>query len=87
MRAPLDRLLLLTAFVFLGCAAPPRSLFIQMRNPKTNMTLNCVAREAPGQDNEMLYNAVEACARQLESRGFVRVNDATVPPAINQANP
>jgi hypothetical protein len=54
-----------------------------MYDPKTNTTLNCSAREAPGQNVEILYDAVETCARQLEARGFIRVE--TKPPAENTA--
>jgi hypothetical protein len=75
MRRSLNPLVVLGALLILGCTSS-RSLFVSMHNPKTNTTLNCSAREAPGQDIEVLYDVVEACVRQLEARGFVRVDNA-----------
>ena len=71
-------LTVLGAFVFLGCASS-RSLLVRMYNPKTNTTLNCSAREGNVKELEVLYDAVEACARQLEAQGFVRLKDAQAP--------
>jgi hypothetical protein len=50
-----------------------------MHNPKTNTTLTCSARKGTLKDVEVLYDAVEACARQLEAQGFVRLDDAPTP--------
>jgi len=89
MRSPLNRLVMLGVLVFLGCASP-RSLFVQMYDPKTSRTLNCSARQAPGENRETLYDAVEACVRQLEARGFVRVKNGpeqSGQPTDNQASP
>jgi hypothetical protein len=63
------------ANAFLGCsAAAPRPLSIKMFNAETNTTLNCEARDLGMADRNMLANSVESCARQLESRGFVRAS-------------
>jgi hypothetical protein len=45
-----------------------------MVNPKTKTTLMCTASDNRGGDTSALAAVVETCARQLESRGFVRVN-------------
>jgi len=45
-----------------------------MFNAETNTTLNCEARDLGMADRNMLANSVESCARQLESRGFVRAS-------------
>jgi hypothetical protein len=63
--------LLLPVFCGCGSAAPPLS--IEMYNPETNQTLTCAARGQLTQaDPAVLAAAVESCAKQLESRGFVR---------------
>ncbi|HZA55631.1 MAG TPA: hypothetical protein VE616_15380 [Candidatus Udaeobacter sp.] len=69
----MNYLIALGALFTLGCT-PSRSLFVSMHNPNTNTTLNCSARETRGVDTEILYDAVDACVRQLEARGFVRVD-------------
>jgi len=67
--------LAITAIAFLGCsAAAPRPLSIKMFNAETNTTLNCEARDLGMADRNILANSVESCARQLESRGFVRTS-------------
>ncbi|HXV48873.1 MAG TPA: hypothetical protein VEB61_08720 [Candidatus Binatia bacterium] len=45
---------------------------IRMYNPNTNQTLHCTGRDQTGNYTKVLANAVEACARELEARGFVR---------------
>jgi hypothetical protein len=47
---------------------------IKMFNPKTQTTLMCAASDNRGGDTAALAAVVESCARQLESRGFVRAN-------------
>ena len=59
-----------------ACGASERPLSIKMHNPKTNVTLNCAARDTGSQNNEVLANVVETCARQLESKGFIRAGGA-----------
>ena len=61
-------------FVIAACTqtAP---LSITLRDPQTNSVQKCSAREGMAKDVTALSNAVEMCARQLEARGFVRVND------------
>ena len=56
-----------------GCSSAPAPLSIKMYNPETNQTLACNASDPLGRsDLSVLADAVEGCARQLESRGFVR---------------
>ena len=78
MRSSKYHLGALGVLVFLGCASS-RSLLVKMYNPKTNTTLNCSAREGTVKDVEALYDAVEACVRQLEAQGFIRLKDSAGP--------
>ena len=55
-----------------GCGAKETPLAIRMYNPDTNQTLHCTGRDQTGNYTKVLANAVEACARELEARGFVR---------------
>jgi hypothetical protein len=56
-----------------GCVSTkPAPLAIRMYNPDTHQTLHCAARDQSGQFTTVLADAVEACARQLEAKGFVR---------------
>lgn len=55
-----------------GCGAKETPLAIRMYNPNTNQTLHCTGRDQTGNYTKVLANAVEACARELEARGFVR---------------
>jgi hypothetical protein len=55
-----------------ACAAKEAPLAIRMYNPQTTQTLHCTARDQTGQFTTVIANAVEACARELEARGFVR---------------
>lgn len=45
---------------------------IKMYHPETKQTLDCAGRSTSGEYSAVLANAAEACARQLESKGFVR---------------
>lgn len=66
---------------FLWACATTNPLSITLYNSKTNTLRKCAAREsAPQQHTQMLAGAVEACAKQLEAHGFVRVSDSFVPP-------
>jgi hypothetical protein len=59
--------------VFCGCGSTPAPLSIEMYNPETNQTLICAARgQLTKADPAVLAAAVESCAKELESRGFVR---------------
>ena len=80
--SPTKRLVILLP-VFLacsasGCAATP-NLSVQMYHPKTKVVQNCTARESTAKDIPLLFSAVEACARQLEARGFIRVEGSHTP--------
>jgi hypothetical protein len=57
-----------------GCAQT-NPLFVKLMDPKTKTVRTCSAREGTTKDIAALSDAVEMCARQLETRGFVRVND------------
>lgn len=68
-------LLLFTASYTSGCAATP-NLSVQLVHPKTKAVQSCTARESTSRDIPLLSSAVEACARQLEARGFIRVESS-----------
>jgi len=57
-----------------SCSSTEAPLAIRMYNPKTGQTLHCTARSESSADSPVLASAVEACASQLEARGFVRDN-------------
>ena len=66
--------LVLTLIQVMACAqAEPLS--ITLVNPKTNTVMKCSARENPATRNGSLSGVVELCAKQLEARGFVRVDE------------
>jgi hypothetical protein len=48
-------------------------------HPQTKAMRTCSARESTSKDIPMLSDAVEACARQLEARGFVRMGQSYTP--------
>ncbi len=70
-------LISLSVGLFIGCgsAAP---LSITLYNPKTSVSRTCAARSTIKTDVEFLSRTVEACAKQLESHGFVRVDSVPV---------
>ena len=76
-RSPFPRSLFVLLLV-LGCATAP-NLSVQLVHPKTNAMLTCSARESTSKDIPMLTDAVEACARQLEARGFIRTGKSFTP--------
>jgi hypothetical protein len=61
-----------TGLLVLGCAASEAPLNITLYNPTTGVQRICAAKESSSKDIAALSDAVETCARQLESRGFVR---------------
>ncbi len=67
-------LMLGTAQVMACAQAKPLS--VTLVNPKTNSVMKCAARASPlnSSDSDSLSDAVEQCAKQLEMRGFVRVD-------------
>ena len=72
-RYPGDKIIGVTLFAtVMGCTAAPAPLAIRMYNPETNQTLHCTARDQTGKYSTILAATVEACATQLEARGFVR---------------
>ena len=67
----------------LSCASP-RGLSVKMYNAKTQSVLNCAAQPSPMvKDNTLLYDAVDNCVRQLEARGYERVDDSFKPSPLN----
>jgi len=60
------------AFALSACSSAQPPMAIKMYHPETNQTLDCAARSQSGEYSPVLANAAEACARQLEARGFVR---------------
>jgi hypothetical protein len=68
---------------FYACAqAEPLS--ITMVNPKTNTVMRCAARQGPATNNASLSPTVELCAKQLEARGFIRVDENTAAQLMNK---
>lgn len=66
---------LLTLNFLLACSSPPAPLSVDMHNAKLNQSLTCKAQDPLGMtDRAVLAAAVEACVKQLESRGFVQKN-------------
>ena len=55
-----------------GCGSTSPPLAIRMYNPSTNQTLHCTGRSQSSEHSAVLAKAVEACAQQLEAKGFVR---------------
>jgi hypothetical protein len=55
-----------------GCSASGAPLSINLYDPATGMQQTCAAKESSSKDVSALSDAVEACAKQLEARGFVR---------------
>ena len=63
-----------TAVALWSCGPVDGPLAIRMYNPKTQQTLHCTARSQSPEYTAVLAKTVEACAQQLEARGFVRDN-------------
>lgn len=61
------------ALTLAGCTASD-PLSITLYHPETKITRRCAARAASPRDVPVLAGAVEACARQLEARGFQRLD-------------
>lgn len=60
------------AFTLSACASAQPPMAIKMYHPETKQTLDCAARSQSGEYSPVLANMAEGCARQLESKGFVR---------------
>jgi len=60
-------------FLLHGCSSATAPLSIKLYNPQTNQTLTCAATDPLARtDTSVLASAAEGCAKQLETRGFVR---------------
>ena len=75
MSNKLTRLGLIAIFNAVACAQV-EPLSITLVNPKTNTVLRCSARQGPTATDASLSATVELCAKQLEARGFVRVEQS-----------
>jgi hypothetical protein len=74
MSNTLTKLGLIGTLNLLACAqAEPLS--ITLVNPKTNTVMKCSVRQGPAATDVSLSAMVELCAKQLEARGFVRVDE------------
>jgi hypothetical protein len=67
---------MVAAAAIAGCAQA-QPLSITMLNPKTNEVVKCAARQNSGTPEASLAGTVELCAKQLEARGFVRMDEKT----------
>jgi hypothetical protein len=65
-------LAIVSAAVISGCTASNAPLSITLHNPKTGTERTCSAKQSSAKDVPVLAAAVESCAKQLESHGFVR---------------
>jgi hypothetical protein len=72
---------LLIGIGFLSTCVASNPLTISLYNSKTNTLRKCAARESTPKNTQILASIVEACARQLEAHGFVRVDESFVPPS------
>lgn len=63
---------IVTVGLISGCSASSAPLSINLYDPATGMQQTCAAKESSSKDVSALSDAVEACAKQLEARGFVR---------------
>jgi hypothetical protein len=59
-------------FILSACSSAPPPMAIKMYHPETKQILDCSARSTSGEYSSVLANAAETCARQLETKGFVR---------------
>jgi hypothetical protein len=66
---------LLVGTLNLIACAQAEPLSITMVNPKTNTVMKCSARQGPVAPSVSLSGMVELCAKQLEARGFIRVDE------------
>jgi hypothetical protein len=64
----------LAACFLFGCASS-NATSITLYHPKTKVARTCAVRDSGGKNIEALSGVVEACAKQLESRGFVRAEN------------
>lgn len=72
------------AMIQVMACAQAEPLSITLVNPKTNAVMRCSAREGPGAHGVSLSGIVELCAKQLEARGFVRVNERNAAQFLNK---
>ena len=65
-------LAIVSAAMISGCTASATPLNITLHNSKTGTERTCSAKQSSSKNVSILAAAVESCAKQLESRGFVR---------------
>jgi hypothetical protein len=82
----LARLVLLMGLVNIFACSQAEPLSITLVNPKTNTVMKCSARQGQGPTatDVSLSGMVELCAKQLEARGFVRVDEKNAAQLINK---
>ncbi len=73
----LTKLSLVLTLVQVMACTEAEPLSITLRNPKTNTVMRCAARQSPIRPSASLSDVVELCAKELEARGFVRVDEDT----------
>lgn len=80
----LTKFSLVLALIQVMACAQAEPLSITLVNPKTNSVMKCSAREGPAAHSVSLSGMVELCAKQLEARGFVRVDERTAAQLLNK---
>jgi hypothetical protein len=80
----LTKLGLVLAMIQVMACAQAEPLSITLVNPKTNTVMRCSARTSTGTQGVSLSGIVEICAKQLEARGFVRVNERNATQFLNK---
>ena len=78
------RLALASAAALPLACSQAEPLSITLINPKTNSVMRCAARQAPAAADVSLSSIVELCAKQLEARGFIRVDEKNATQFINK---
>ena len=80
----LTKFSLVLALIQVMACAQAEPLSITLVNPKTNSVMKCSAREGLAAHSVSLSGMVELCAKQLEARGFVRVDERTAAQLLNK---
>ena len=65
----------LGALIGFSACAQTDPLSVTMVNPKTNQVVRCAVRQTSTGTQPPLTAVVELCVKQLEARGFVRLDE------------
>lgn len=84
MSKALTRLGLLIGTLNVFACTQVDPLSITLVNPKTNTVMKCSARQGSAAADVSLSAMVELCAKQLEARGFVRVDEKNAAQLMSQ---